>query len=41
MRKSTFNCRQSVVLETGKISLSGKASDLINDASVKKAYLGE
>ena len=32
---------RAYVLETGKISLSGKASDLINDASVKKAYLGE
>ena len=28
------------VLETGNLSLSGKASDLINDESVRKAYLG-
>ena len=28
-------------LETGKITLSGDAKDLINDESVKKAYLGE
>lgn len=32
---------RAYVLETGKIVLSGKASDLINDDSVKKAYLGE
>ena len=32
---------RAYVLETGTISLSGKASDLINDESVKKAYLGE
>ena len=29
------------VLETGRITLSGNASDLINDEQVKKAYLGE
>ena len=29
------------VLETGKIVLEGKASDLLNNDSVKKAYLGE
>jgi branched-chain amino acid transport system ATP-binding protein len=32
---------RAYVLETGTIVLSGKASDLINDESVKKAYLGE
>ena len=32
---------RAYVLEAGKIVLSGKASDLINDESVKKAYLGE
>ena len=32
---------RAYVLETGKISLEGKASDLINDEKVKKAYLGE
>ena len=32
---------RAYVLETGNIVLSGKASDLINDDSVKKAYLGE
>jgi branched-chain amino acid transport system ATP-binding protein len=29
------------VLETGTIATSGKASELINDESIKKAYLGE
>ena len=29
------------VLETGKIVLDGKASKLLNDESIKKAYLGE
>ncbi len=29
------------VLETGSISTEGKASDLINDERIKKAYLGE
>ena len=29
------------VLETGKIVKEGKASDLLNDEAVKKAYLGE
>ncbi len=32
---------RAYVLETGSITLEGKASDLINDESVKKAYLGE
>ena len=32
---------KAYVLETGTISLSGKASDLLNDESVKNAYLGE
>ncbi len=31
---------RAYVLETGNISLSGKADDLINDESVRKAYLG-
>ena len=29
------------VLETGTVSMEGKASDLINDENIKKAYLGE
>ena len=32
---------RAYVLETGKIVLSGKASDLLNNDSIKKAYLGE
>ena len=32
---------RAYVLETGNITLTGKASDLINDESVRKAYLGE
>lgn len=32
---------RAYVLETGKIILEGRASDLLNDDSVKKAYLGE
>ncbi len=29
------------VLETGSVATEGRASDLINDESIKKAYLGE
>ena len=32
---------RAYVLETGIIVLSGKASDLLNDESIKSAYLGE
>ena len=32
---------RAYVLETGKIAPTGKASDLINDDKIKKAYLGE
>lgn len=32
---------RAYVLETGKIALTGKASELINDDKIKKAYLGE
>lgn len=31
---------RAYVLETGKIIMSGKASDLLEDDSIKKAYLG-
>lgn len=31
---------RAYVLETGRISMSGKASDLLADDSIKKAYLG-
>ena len=40
-KKALSIANRAYVLETGKISLSGKASDLINDEQVKKAYLGE
>lgn len=40
-KKALSIANRAYVLETGNISLSGKASDLINDESVKKAYLGE
>ncbi len=32
---------RAYVLETGKITLSGDAQDLMNDDNVRKAYLGE
>ena len=32
---------RAYVLETGAIAAQGKASDLMNDESIKKAYLGE
>lgn len=32
---------RAYVLETGKIVLEGKASELLNNDSIKKAYLGE
>ncbi len=32
---------RAYVLETGKIVLEGKASELLSDESIKKAYLGE
>ena len=31
---------RAYVLENGKISMEGKASELLNDERVKKAYLG-
>ncbi len=31
---------RAYVLETGKIIMEGKASDLMNDERVRKAYLG-
>lgn len=40
-KKALSIADRAYVLETGCISLSGKAADLLNDASVKKAYLGE
>ena len=40
-KKALSIADRAYVLETGNIVLSGKASDLINDDSVKKAYLRE
>ncbi len=40
-KKALSIASRAYVLETGKIVLEGKASDLLNDDSVKKAYLGE
>lgn len=40
-KKALSIADRAYVLETGRITLSGKASDLINDENVKKAYLGE
>ena len=40
-KKALSIADKAYVLETGKITLSGDAKDLINDESVKKAYLGE
>ncbi len=40
-KKALSIAHRAYVLETGDIALSGKASDLINDDTIKKAYLGE
>ncbi|MEG0546342.1 MAG: ABC transporter ATP-binding protein [Oscillospiraceae bacterium] len=40
-KKALSIADRAYVLETGKIILSGDAKKLINDESVKKAYLGE
>lgn len=40
-KKALSIADRAYVLETGKITLSGDAKDLINDESVKKAYIGE
>lgn len=40
-KKALAIADRAYVLETGKITLSGKASDLLNDEKVRKAYLGE
>ncbi|MGN8631841.1 ABC transporter ATP-binding protein [Blautia sp. HCP3S3_G3] len=40
-KKALTIADRAYVLETGKISLSGKAEDLLHDESVQKAYLGE
>lgn len=40
-KKALSIADRAYVLETGKIVLSGKASELLNNDSIKKAYLGE
>ena len=40
-KKALSIADRAYVLETGNIVLEGKASDLLNDDSIKKAYLGE
>ena len=40
-KKALSIADRAYVLETGKIVLDGAAEDLLNDDSVKKAYLGE
>lgn len=40
-KKALSIANQAYVLETGKIVLSGDAKELMNDDSVKKAYLSE
>ena len=40
-KKALAIADRAYVLETGKITLEGRATDLLNDPSVQKAYLGE
>lgn len=40
-KKALSIADRAYVLETGNVVLSGNANDLMNDESVKKAYLGE
>jgi branched-chain amino acid transport system ATP-binding protein len=40
-KKALSIADRAYVLETGKIVLSGKADEMLNNDSVKKAYLGE
>lgn len=40
-KKALSIADRAYVLETGNITLSGDAKDLLNDDSIKKAYLGE
>lgn len=40
-KKALSIADRAYVLETGNIVLEGNAGDLLNDASIKKAYLGE
>lgn len=40
-KKALSIADRAYVMETGNITLSGKAEDLLNNESVQKAYLGE
>ena len=40
-KKALSIADRAYVLETGKITMSGNAKDLLEDEAVKKAYLGE
>ena len=40
-KKALSIANRAYVLETGKIVKEGNAADLLNDESIKKAYLGE
>lgn len=40
-KKALTIADRAYVLETGNIALTGKASDLLNNDDIKKAYLGE
>ncbi len=40
-KKALSIADRAYVLETGNVVLEGKASELLNDESIKKAYLGE
>ncbi|MCR5215753.1 MAG: ABC transporter ATP-binding protein [Lachnospiraceae bacterium] len=40
-KKALSIADRAYVLETGSITMEGKASELLNDDSIKKAYLGE
>ena len=40
-KKALSIANRAYVLETGKIALAGAAEDLLNDDSIRKAYLGE
>ena len=40
-KKALSIADRAYVLETGKIALSGDANNLMNNDTVKKAYLGE
>lgn len=40
-KKALSIADRAYVLETGRIVLDGKASELLHDASIRKAYLGE